>query len=174
VKKANLTSEMRDQILLMHQKEITGKQIADILGISQPSVVATMTAYKAAKAKDMDALRRMRAQSQGGAAKWACEKFGLNLDKEEKPKEEPQRQETADMADIEAAIHVAIGKVLLRMDAQEKRMEQMSNLMQSLANGIIKGANVNSDLLYQEMKKQTELLAGVKSNTRPRYDNRVQ
>lgn len=175
IKRSEMTDATRENIILMAKQGIAITKAAEIIGVGASTACTIKRAYDAAERKDATALRSMANSGQGASVRWACEKNGLKFDEVMKePDKEPEKKEPAGLDDIEAAVHAAVGKVLLKMDEQQKKMDQMTTIWQSLAKDLIKATNADADILTQEIKKQTELLAGIKSNTRPRFDNRVQ
>lgn len=163
-------------------------KIADIFGVSKKTVQNLSAACKCAEAKEYGPLIRTYFRMSKPVQDWILSRFSLDLEEMKrevtkaeagpaKPVETKTDTSPACLSDIEDAIHVASAKLCDRLDLRMaeivKAIGQRSTVIQSMTNGQIKQDNINTDLLLQEIKKQTELLQGVKSNTRPRYDNRV-
>ena len=189
-----LTAGDRDNIRLLLQNGMDLVKIADIFNVSKKTVQNIAAASRYADAKEYAPLLKTYFPISKPLQDWILSRWKLDLEEMKREvaeaeapaakgteADEPAPNKTdatpACLTDIEDAVHVAAAKICDRIDLRAaevvKAIGQLSTVIQSMTNGHIKQGNINTDLLLQEIKKQTELLAGVKNNTRPRYDNRV-
>lgn len=174
-----MTDKERDHILTLLEKGLEANEIGEMFNRSGSVVRLIHRVWLACKNGEIAEAKRMADSSRNVALfQWACRRNGINPDQtpdEEKPKEEPEKAVTAaTIQDIEDAIHVLDGKQALRLDQLLAKLDQLAVILQSCTVGIKEGINANADILNRELMKHSETLNGIKSNTRRKFDNRIE
>lgn len=170
-----MTDEERDNVLLLLDKGLSPAQVGSILSRSASVVRQIQRVYEAVKAGDIEGAKK-RAMTSNNTALffWACRKHGVDPSPPKEPERPaPDEPDTAHrgndpttLNDLEDAIHVASKKDDARMDDLLKKLDQLATIIQSCAADVRNAINANADIQMAELKRQSDLLGGIKMNTK--------
>lgn len=174
-----ITKNSMDTAAMLHQKGVMNKQIMELCQISNTALARIIRGYKAADAKDTDALRQLRYESLT-VFEWACERGGIRPEEvlpEEKQAEEPKTDQHEPKPDNTAlaftalvesikALTAAVNAIDKRLSAMQLTQQGFRGDMQQQIGKVIEAVNVNGDILTKEHDKMVDLLGGIKSNTK--------
>ena len=169
--------ETRAAIIKLRDKGFPSNEIAEMLCVGTSTVFITIAVYNAAQNSDLEALARQVKNKQTRAVKWACAVMGIdfvrveNYGKEPTPKEAPApasapNKEPATLDDVEASVMVAARLIEDSLSQLGQKIDQLVTLLQSCAAGNAKHIDTNADIIAQELRKQSDLLGGIKMNTK--------
>ena len=178
-----------DDILLLREKGLGAKKIAEIYGVNRNSVGFVLQADRLAAEGDLDGLLRLR-KNYGSVVDWACAKHNISLETpvtpeeptESEPKEEPTESEPKKDLDNTAMAFVQLAEGLRALTSAVQAIDQRLSAMQMTQQGlrgeltehirkVVETINVNGDIITKEHNRAIDLLGGIKCNTRKRGSN---
>lgn len=169
-----MTKNSMDTAAMLHSKGVQNKQIMDLCQISNTALARIIRGYKAADAKDTDALRQLRFESLT-VFEWACERGGIRPEdvlpeQAPKPEPEPKPDNTAKaftaLVESIKELTAAVNAIDKRLSAMQLTQQGFRGDMQQQIGKVIEAVNVNGDILTKEHDKMVDLLGGIKSNTK--------
>lgn len=177
MKYANISPKKRDQIIDLYEHKVVQSVIAEIMNLSVASVESTIRAYTAVRDDDVEFLTSDASMRYRKAAiEWALAKLG---------KEWPKKQECADAIEETVSVNETpeknedkksavdttfyICQMLQLLREQNELLTQIADtVIPHWASDIKDNINANFNVLGGEAVKATNLLEGIKCNTRKR------
>ena len=172
--KGLIEDSVRDNIIKMHIKGMSCSDIRDILDVSRSTVFRVINAYKIVDSGDI---------AVGGNTicnttdlEWASKKLGkpipMETETEEIKSEKPQPKKDEDQNTVQAFISI-MSALNANLEAQLAALSRIAGSVNNLCDklgtagqGIEKIVSVNTDIISEEQHKQTDILNGIKMNTR--------
>lgn len=174
--------ETRAAIIKLREKGFPSTEIAEMLCVGESTVFITVAVYTAAQNSDLEALARQVKNKQTRAVKWACAVIGIDFARVENYGKEPTPaqvevvtpapdKDSATLDDVEAAVQVAARLIVDCMAELGNKLDQLATIMQSCSANNQKHIDTNADIVAQELRKQTDVLGGIKMNTKKKPYN---
>ena len=177
--------ETRAAIIKLRDKGFPSSEIAEMLGVGNSTVAITVAVFTAAQNVNMEALARQLKNKQARAVKWACAVTGIEFSRVENYGKEPTQappapcasnepdaeKNAATLDDVEASVMVAARLIVDHMTEFEKKLDQLSADLRACLSNASHHLDANADIALQEMRKQTDILGGIKMNTKKKPYN---
>lgn len=162
MKRKEVTDEIRDRVYdLLTIGQMKRSEIASMLNISPSSVFCVESAASAAARKDLDTLKELFRDNKA-FEEWACAKFQISVPSDDEPDAENDEEFSGRQSENDAQ-NGAVNQI--SAETLNAAIESFSELTQKLMDCI----NLNSDILLEELRRQTDILNGIKMNTKKKF-----
>ena len=184
-----ITDEMRDamiaQVIGFKKSQVDAARLLDV---SSSSVNLIVRVFTAVSSQDWDLLKKLILNSNAGlpTVMWAQNRIGVSVPKEildlwqssitdirekritldPEPDPVPQPATAPEPAPQDVNALVLCEKLIKAQDAILATLGDILDGLKVLASDIKDNNNVNTDLICQKLNQTTELLNGIKANTR--------